>query len=535
MKQVLTLLIGFLIVFPCGGSTQDNDVVYAVGENSTLLRLVGPMDWEAVPVDSIPGCGDLLSVWGSSDQDIYVAGCDNELLHFDGTQWHKIAMANPYVDITAVSGTGPDNIYAGGFIPGESPVGTSYHFDGVVWSELSGGGIIQQVWADPGGGFYSFGLYYDPLDRYYYQRVKSYRNGTWNSENLMIGSANPYYFEDEYYGISGRGSDRPVVTGYWEHITVGGGGAIHVKENSTWDAMREYYPCGIWSLCPVLSTVWHAVYCVSEDEIWFAGENGMVMRWTPWGKQEYNLQLPITFRSIWVGPGNKVYVAGDNGYIVHYYNSSFWLVMNTYTTENLHGIWGYHVESVAARLQSFSTSVDESGITIHWSLSELEEGTRFRITRTSLHESFALLIDDDPDLERKDLSFTYMDANVEPGGAYEYLVECSSAEGWYTLFESGIISMPEVRLALLPNYPNPFNPSTAITYSIPAQSQVTVRIFDVEGNIVRTILDTEQPPGRYTVHWNGLNDRGHRVASGTYFCRFTAGKQSLSRKMLLMR
>lgn len=446
MKHVLALVIAALIVFPCRGFTQDNYVVFAVGDNSTLLYRVDLMEWAAVPVDSIPGCGDLLSVWGSSDQDIYVAGCDDDLLHFDGTQWHKIAMANPYVDITAVSGTGPDNIYAGGFVPGESPSGTSYHFDGAVWSEITGGGIIQKVWADSGGGFYSFGLFYDPVDRYYYQRVKSYRNGTWNSESLMIGSANPDYFEDEYYGIYGCLSDRPIVTGYWEHLGVGGGGAIHYKENSTWDCMREPYPCGIWSMCPVLPTVWHAVYCVSEDEIWFAGENGKIMRWTPpWGKQEYDLQIPITFRAIWVGPGNKVYAAGDYGYIVHYYNSSFWLVMNTYTTENLNGIWGYYIEEPVA-------------------------------TQT-----------------------------------------------------------PEIQLTLLPNYPNPFNPTTTITYSVPTHCRVTIHIFDVAGNFVRTILSAEQPPGRYTIHWNGLNDRGHEVASGTYFCCLTAGKQSLSRKMLLMR
>lgn len=125
MKHVLMLVITALNVFPRGGFTQDNDVVYAVGDNSTLLRLVGPTDWAAVPVDSIPGCGDLLSVWGSSDRDIYVAGCYDDLLHFDGTRWHKIAMANPSVRITAVSGTGPDNIYAGGSYPVQVIMG--YH------------------------------------------------------------------------------------------------------------------------------------------------------------------------------------------------------------------------------------------------------------------------------------------------------------------------------------------------------------------------------------------------------------------------
>lgn len=548
MKQVLVLVIAALIVFPCKSFAQYDMVVYAVGDNFTLLQAINEMECAPISVDPPFYCSDFRSVWGSSEHDIYVAGCNNDLLHFNGMEWSTITLAtpaHPYVYIAAVSGTGPDNVYAVGSIPGPSSNGISYHFDGLGWSEITGGGSLQRVWADPGGGFYAISSHFSeefPLE--YYQSVKRYKDGAWFTESLVQGFNPDPNYDDEYHRISGRYADRPIVTGYWDwvffdeymqqyHVT---GGAVHTKEaDGTWSYICDNVPCGQYATCPIWSSVWHAVYCVSEYEIWFAGENGMVVRWTPWGEQEYDLQLPITFRAIWIGPGNNVYIAGDYGYLVHYYNGWLWLVMDTYTTEHLNDVWGYHIEEVATKLQSFSTGVDESGITVRWSLSGLDEGTRFRITRTALHESFALLTDEDPDLEREGLSFTYVDADVEPGGAYKYLIECSGEAGRHTLFETGAISTPEARFALLPNYPNPFNPSTTITYSVPARCHVAIHIFDVAGNIVRSLLDAEQPPGRYTIRWDGLSDRGHEVASGTYFCRLTAGKQSLSRKMLLMR
>ena len=538
MKHILTLVAAVLVAFPSAGFTQYNNVVYAVGDNSTILKLVDRYEWEVVPVESLPPCGDLISVWGSSDADIYVADGDHDLLHFDGTHWQSIALADPNACfINAVSGTGHDNVYAGGYGPGMSyPSGRAYHFNGYSWSAISGGGIINHMWADPDDGFYYIGNGYNELDRYWYDFVGSYRNAAWASEPLVPGSDPNSSREKEYYAISGCGSDHAFVAGYWVHLFVGGGGTIQYKENSTWQAMNELYPCDIFQFCPVLSTIYRAAYAVSDNEAWFAGENGMVLKYTPpWGRQEYNTQLPITFSAICVGPDGDVYVAGEYGNIICW-NGSFWVVTNTNTAENINAMWVYHPEEpVAAQLQSFSTDVDGSGIAVRWSLSQMDESTRFRITRTALHESPAALVDDDPDLVREGLSFTYVDADVEPGGRYEYLVERSGSDGWHTLFESGAVSMPGAQLALHPNYPNPFNPTTAIAYSVPARGQVVIQVFDVSGTMVRTLLNEEQEPGRHTIHWNGLNDQGNPVASGTYFCRLTASKLTLSQKMLLLR
>lgn len=85
------------------------------------------------------------------------------------------------------------------------------------------------------------------------------------------------------------------------------------------------------------------------------------------------------------------------------------------------------------------------------------------------------------------------------------------------------------------NYPNPFNPSTAIEYSLYARSAVRIKIFDAVGRLVRTLVDRVQPAGDYTVYWDGKDDDGNPTSSGIYFCRMNTGIFSDSRKMLLLK
>ncbi len=85
------------------------------------------------------------------------------------------------------------------------------------------------------------------------------------------------------------------------------------------------------------------------------------------------------------------------------------------------------------------------------------------------------------------------------------------------------------------NYPNPFNPSTAIEYSLAKSSDVMLTVYDVLGKKVATLVSESQTSGVYTVTWNGLNDQGIRVASGFYFYRLTAGDYTSVQKMLLLK
>jgi len=87
------------------------------------------------------------------------------------------------------------------------------------------------------------------------------------------------------------------------------------------------------------------------------------------------------------------------------------------------------------------------------------------------------------------------------------------------------------------NVPNPFNPATVITYSIAERGQVTLRIFNTAGQLVRTLVDEEQAPkaGGFSMVWNGQNDQGASVASGVYFYQLTAKNFSETKKMVLLK
>ena len=85
------------------------------------------------------------------------------------------------------------------------------------------------------------------------------------------------------------------------------------------------------------------------------------------------------------------------------------------------------------------------------------------------------------------------------------------------------------------NYPNPFNPSTTIRFSLPVAGRVKVSVFNILGQQIRTLVDAPMEAGFRSVLWDGRNDRGLPVASGVYIVRFQTEKFVKSRKMLLLK
>lgn len=88
---------------------------------------------------------------------------------------------------------------------------------------------------------------------------------------------------------------------------------------------------------------------------------------------------------------------------------------------------------------------------------------------------------------------------------------------------------------LCQNYPNMFNPSTTIQYSLPRSSKVKVTIYNVLGVKVRTLVDPFQNSGEYSLLWDGRDDQKNPVSSGVYFYRLDAGGKNLQKKMILVR
>ena len=112
-------------------------------------------------------------------------------------------------------------------------------------------------------------------------------------------------------------------------------------------------------------------------------------------------------------------------------------------------------------------------------------------------------------------------------------------------FQQGIANLQRLLASLIPaktmllaNYPNPFNPETWIPYQVSEPAEATLRIYSVNGELVRTLALGQTPAGIYqsrsrAAYWDGRNDMGESVASGIYFYTLTAGDFTATRKMLI--
>lgn len=88
---------------------------------------------------------------------------------------------------------------------------------------------------------------------------------------------------------------------------------------------------------------------------------------------------------------------------------------------------------------------------------------------------------------------------------------------------------------LFQNYPNPFNPETRIKFELPVRGRVELRIYAVNGQLVRTLVEKDMPAGPHSVRWDGRDDGGRSVASGVYFYSLATPRVRESRKMILLR
>jgi hypothetical protein len=90
--------------------------------------------------------------------------------------------------------------------------------------------------------------------------------------------------------------------------------------------------------------------------------------------------------------------------------------------------------------------------------------------------------------------------------------------------------------SLRQNAPNPFNPSTEISFVVPeGGANVSLRIYDVTGKLVKTLVDGHEPAGTRAVSWHGKNDQGRPVASGVYYYQMTGPAFSEKKKMVLLK
>jgi hypothetical protein len=137
-------------------------------------------------------------------------------------------------------------------------------------------------------------------------------------------------------------------------------------------------------------------------------------------------------------------------------------------------------------------------------------------------------------------TYRFTDTQVPAVSVVYYCLEQVDLDG--TTSRSRVIevvmseaSVLPVEMALLPNYPNPFNPGTTIAFDVNKAAVVSLRVLDLSGQVVRTLVAGEPyGAGRYQVVWDGRNEQGMRVASGVYLYQLSTADFRSLRKMTLL-
>ncbi|HEY7750764.1 MAG TPA: T9SS type A sorting domain-containing protein, partial [Ignavibacteriaceae bacterium] len=126
--------------------------------------------------------------------------------------------------------------------------------------------------------------------------------------------------------------------------------------------------------------------------------------------------------------------------------------------------------------------------------------------------------------------YNFIDDRLIGGSKFNYRLKQIDTDGQFEYSDVIEIENIPMNFALFQNYPNPFNPSTKISFSIPIQERVTIRVFDVLGRQVEELMNDVKSPGYYSIIFNAAD-----LPSATYFYEIRAGSFFETKKMLLIR
>lgn len=189
-------------------------------------------------------------------------------------------------------------------------------------------------------------------------------------------------------------------------------------------------------------------------------------------------------------------------------------------------------ETVPTMLQSYGADWVNGCVEVSWSLSSAHPDFQFSILRREGSGNLLLLTG--AVMHQDGMQFAFRDFSAEAGHEYFYRVILDTGTGSSVLFET-MVTTPALKFTLHPVYPNPFNPSTIISYNLDRVTSVNLQILDVQGRFIRTLVSESQPSGTYSTVWNGRDDSGHQVASGLYFIVLKTSTATASQKMLLLK
>jgi len=278
------------------------------------------------------------------------------------------------------------------------------------------------------------------------------------------------------------------------------------NDDGDWDDSGENVFCG--------------VVCNPHDESW--GSNSYT----------YTIEFPVPADA----SNESMWCRFRLGYHV---NDNFYYMQQPYGE-----VEDYLIDhGVSISLSAFYASAGDRQATLYWSTQSEVNNLGFYLMRSENGVNYErvnrdLISGQGTSEVRHD--YRHVDTGLINGVTYHYkLVDVDMAgvrtsHGPIQVTPQASAEVP-TEYALSQNYPNPFNAQTTISYSIPAASHVSLQVFNVLGEEVRTLVDADQQANTYQVTWDGRDAGSRQVATGVYFCKLQAGSFEGSTKMVLMK
>jgi hypothetical protein len=251
-----------------------------------------------------PVTQDLNAIWGSTDEDIYVAGASNTLLHFDGSSWEQVSQiknSTPIVDLMSVWGLPPVPVVSSG------KLGKIFFNDGLRWLQfnITFANDINAVWGTAATNIYAVGSSGTIL----------YSNGTsWRLVTPAITTV-------DLYCLWGSSADNILVGGYL--------GKLFHYNGLTWESI---------SLAGLTSQDLRAIWGSSGSDVYTAGSYGDILHYD--GSTWITVfKSGISLYTLFGSAADDVFAAGENGSVYHY-NGSAWNKLETSSPVDINAAWG---------------------------------------------------------------------------------------------------------------------------------------------------------------------------------------------------
>ncbi len=200
-------------------------------------------------------------------------------------------------------------------------------------------------------------------------------------------------------------------------------------------------------------------------------------------------------------------------------------------------------QSLPVEFASFEAVVNNGSVKLTWETASETNNAGFNVYRSvNAEEGFHRI---NPELIKGAISsttnnkYSFIDTGIEPNVKYSYMIEDVATDGATAkhepieaVYKSEKIVVDNFKLHKC--YPNPFNPSTNINFSIPQKGKVKIVVYDIKGQLITTLINRNYSEGQYSVKWNGTDSNNNNVSAGVYFYRMeTDNGYSYTEKMIL--